>query len=84
VFGSGCMSITHTAGAGATGGEEASATQWWVFWGMLPLGSWPDSRTLVGDQVNYTVVTRYNTWDVVINLFTGWVGFLRSSMEVSF
>jgi len=79
-----CMSSYHTVGAGPTGGEIASAKQWYALWGCLPLGGAPDSRTLSGDRVNYRVWTGITTWDVFLNFLTLPVGFCRTSVIVEF
>ena len=84
LLGPGCMSVYHTVGAGATGGEVVSESQWYALWGFLPIGGAPDSRTLAGDQVNYTVYDGFTTWDVVLNFFTSWLGFYRASLIVEF
>jgi len=78
------MSVYHTVGAGATGGETASGSQWYALWGFVPLGGAPDVRTLAGDRVNYAVWNGFATWDVVLNFFTGWLGFYRSSIYIEF
>ena len=78
------MSGYHTVGAGATGGETASAKQWYALWGCVALGGAPDSRTLAGERVNYQVWTGLTTWDVLLNFLTAPVGFCRASVIVEF
>jgi hypothetical protein len=84
LLGPGCMSAYHTVGAGATGGEMASDSQWYALWGFVPMGGAPDFRTVAGDQTNYKVYNGFTTWDVVLNFFTGWLGFYRASIIVEF
>ena len=74
------MSSKHTVGAGATGGEAVVVRQWFALWGLVPLGGTPDSRTLGGNRLDYTV----HTWDTFLNLVCGWIGFYRNHVEVEF
>ena len=80
----GCMSMTHTSGAGATGGEMVTARKWYALWGFLPLEGSVDSRTLAGKRKNYTVHTSFSGWDIPLNLVCGPLGFFRTTLEVEY
>ena len=57
-----CSATMHTVGTGgrgdckAEGQYDATAKQWYLFWGLLPLNH-IDSKDLAGDAKNYTIRT---------------------------
>ncbi len=79
-----CQSVYHTVGAGATGGETASTSQWYAFWGLLPIGGAPDVRDLVDDRANYTAYDGFGFADVVLSTVAFPVSFCRKTISVEF
>lgn len=81
---SGCQTVVHTVGAGATGGEYHEMTQWYGLWGLWPIGGAPDARTLAGDRTNYTMVASFDTGDSLLNLLTFPFSFYRRTIAVNY
>jgi hypothetical protein len=69
---SGCYSLTHTVGSGPQTGVKLSERQWYILWGLVPLGT-KDSATLAGNAADYRVTTKYSVTDIILNIFTGLV-----------
>ncbi len=78
---SGCLSTVHTVGDGPRGGEVRVHHSWYGAWGFLSLGTF-DSRDVVGAADDYRITTRFGGIDVLINLFTGPLGFFRRTTRV--
>lgn len=79
-----CQSVYHTVGAGATGGETASTSQWYAFWGLLPIGGAPDVHDLAEDRTNYTAYDGFEFSDVVLSTLAFPVGFCRKTISIEF
>lgn len=79
---SGCYSLHHTVGTGAQGSQEVSKRQWYVLWGLVPLGE-IDSQDLAGTAQNYSVHTQQTFIDVIINIFTGFVTIFSRTVTVT-
>ncbi|MHC4591444.1 MAG: Bor/Iss family lipoprotein [Planctomycetota bacterium] len=77
----GCYSLRHTVGSGPTTGVEVSGRQWYLLWGLVPLGR-EDSKDLAGDAKDYRVTTRQGFSDILINIFTGLVTVYSRSVIV--
>ena len=69
---SSCYTNTHMVGTGAKGSQSVEKRQWYVLWGLVPINN-VDSKTMVGDARDYTVVTQFTFVDIVIGIFTGFV-----------
>ena len=67
-----CYTIHHTVGKGAQSHTESEKRQWYILFGLVPMGE-VDSKTLAGDATDYTVTTQWSFVDVLLNLFTGLV-----------
>ena len=65
----GCAAHTHVVG---DGGQEmqVNARQWYILWGLVPLNK-VDTKEMAGGAENYTVYTRHNFLDFLINIPTG-------------
>ena len=79
--GSGCFAHHNTYGQGSQGGLVQRERVWYAFWGFLPLDDF-DSRNVVGGAKDYDVHAGFAPSDVAINIFTGPVGFFRTTVRV--
>ena len=66
----GCYVMKHTVGTGPSTGTTSTDRQWFILWGLVPLGR-ADSAAVAGGTKNYRVTTKQGVWDIVLNLFTG-------------
>jgi len=64
---SGCYTLRHTVGTGSAGGASVSETQWYVLWGLVPLGQ-ADSKAMAGGSSNYTVDTGMSFVDCLLSM----------------
>ena len=64
----GCAAHTHVVG---NGGQETKveARQWYILWGLVPLNK-VDTKSMAGDAEDYTIYTRQNFLDILINIPT--------------
>ena len=77
----GCMTHRHTMGDGPRGAEVRTHGTWYAFWGFLPLND-EDSRAFVGGETDYRVRTGFRARDVVTNLVTAPLGFVRRTTTI--
>lgn len=78
----GCFGHKHVVGNGAQTGEEVSAKQWYVLWGLIPLGD-PDTNAMAGGASDYEIKTKQSFIDIVIGIFTGIVTVYPRSVTVT-
>lgn len=78
---SGCYSLTHTVGAGPQTGVKISERQWYILWGLVPLGT-KDSGRIAGGAENYRVTTKIGVTDIILNIFTGLVSIYSQTITV--
>jgi Bor protein len=64
----GCSAHTHIVG---DGGQETqvNARQWYILWGLVPLNK-VETKDMAEGAENYTVYTRMNFLDFLINIPT--------------
>jgi hypothetical protein len=79
---SGCYSLTHTVGSGPQTGVELSTRQWYILWGLVPLGA-KDSADLAGGASNYRVTSEITVVDFLINIITGLVTIQSQTVTVT-
>ena len=65
-----CSAHRHIIGNGSQTGEEISSRQWYVLWGIVPLGD-VDTKAIAGDATDYEIVTKQSVVDFIIGMFTG-------------
>lgn len=80
----GCYTLTHHVGNGAapTKSSDTSERQWYVLWGVVPLGK-VDSHAMAAGAKDYTVHSGWNILDCVINIVAGMVTVQCQSVTVS-
>lgn len=66
----GCYTMKHTIGTGPQTGVESSDRQWYILWGLVPLGR-VDGGDIAGGAQNYRITTKIGVVDIVLNIFTG-------------
>ena len=66
----GCAAHTHYVGQGSQTGETVSKRQWYILWGLIPLGE-VDSQAMAGGAQDYEVDTVNGPLDIILNIFTG-------------
>jgi hypothetical protein len=64
----GCVSHSHPVGLGATGTGEASARQFYLLFGLVPLNT-IESQRLANDLTSYTIDTRFSFVDLLLSPF---------------
>lgn len=79
---SGCYTMNHVVGEGPKTGVKEAVRQWYVLWGLVPLGN-VNSHEMAKGAKDYTVKTEMGPIDVVINIFTGIVSVYSMTVEVS-
>jgi hypothetical protein len=77
-----CYTFEHTVGSGPSTGEEVEEAQWFILWGLVPLGGETDSKEMAGTATNYRVTTQFTPLDVVISFLTGWVTIYKQTVIV--
>ena len=68
----GCSTHVHTVGAGPQKGQVASARQWYILYGLVPLNS-VDTNTMIGGVDNYELQTSTAPMDILIGIPASWV-----------
>jgi len=68
---SSCMTNHHTIGNGPQTGTVIESRQWYILWGLLPLGGAADTKDMAGSASNYAIDTYYGVVDYLINCFLG-------------
>ncbi len=66
----GCSAHRHIIGNGAQTGEEVTARQWYILYGLIPLGE-VDTKEMAGDATDYEIITKQGIVDILLNSFTG-------------
>jgi hypothetical protein len=66
----GCYTMKHTVGTGPQTGVKSSDRQWFILFGLVPLGR-TDSKDVAGGSENYRVTTKFGVVDILLNIFTG-------------
>ena len=84
-----CAAHVHTVGYGPQSGVKATARQYYLLWGLVPLNT-VDTNEMAGTDINgnqienYEIQTQFGALDIVINwvsVFT--IGGLVSSRTVT-
>lgn len=80
----GCYTLTHHVGNGAapTKSTETSERQWYVLWGIVPLGK-VDSHAMAAGAKDYTITSQWSFLDCIINIVAGCVTVNCQSVTVS-
>ena len=66
----GCSAHTFIVGNGAKGGESVSAKQWYVLYGLIPLGN-VDTKAMAGGATDYTIKARATFVDLLLGCVVG-------------
>jgi len=77
----GCAAHTHIVG---DGGQETKveARQWYILWGLVPLNK-IDTKSMAGNAEDYTIYTRLNVLDFLINIPTSLVTINSRTVSVT-
>ena len=77
----GCATHVHTVGYGPQSGVKATARQYYLLWGLVPLNT-VDTNKMAGTDINgnqiedYEIQTQFSVLDITINwisiVTTGW------------
>lgn len=68
----GCSTMTHTVGKGKQTGIKEEASQWYLFWGLMPV-SVQDSQVIAKGASDYKVTTKMTFVDGLISWVIGWI-----------
>ncbi|WP_372369200.1 hypothetical protein [Candidatus Uabimicrobium sp. HlEnr_7] len=68
---SGCFSSRTIVGQGVHKTIKEEYTQWYVLWGILPMGKAGSGIQLNEDIVDARVYVRFTAWDSLFNIFIG-------------
>ncbi len=65
-----CASHTHVVGGGPSSGVTVSARQYYVLYGLIPLGigGGADTNAMAGDAENYAIETKAAGMDYLIQI----------------
>ena len=84
-----CATHLHTVGHGPQSGVKATARQYYLLWGLVPLNT-VDTNEMAGTDINgnqienYEIQTQYGVLDIAINLVSFFtIGLLVSSRTVT-
>mgnify|MGYP001020475673 CR=1 FL=1 len=67
---SGCFRHQYTMGSGFhKSSEEEIHHQWYVLWGIVPVGQDKDAGALA-QSPNYQVISKFSVWDSLIHFFS--------------
>ena len=78
---SGCITHTHTVGAGPREIEVRTHVTWYAFFGFLPINDL-DTRGVVGGAEDYRLSTSFRPLDVIVNIFTSSLTLIRRTTTV--
>jgi hypothetical protein len=81
VLASSCMTNRHEIGEGAQLGVKKQETQWYLLWGLVPLGN-VDTKKLAGNSNDYEITTTYGFLDVLANILLGPFSFQTRTVTV--
>ena len=80
---SGCFTMMHTVGGGATSNTVVKEQrQWFAVWGLVKIGN-HDSGPMAGGRSDYTVQTQWTPLDIVMNIFTQYASFISRTITVT-
>ncbi len=82
LFVMGCTAHTHYIGQGAQNGETVSKRQWYILWGLVPLGD-VDTQAMAAGAQNYEIKTSWAPLDILLNIFTGMVTIQSRTVKVT-
>jgi len=77
----GCYNFRHTVGDGGGHTTVAVERQWYLLFGLVPLGR-IDAGELAGSATDYTIETEAGPLDILLNLFTSWVTITSRTVKV--
>ncbi len=81
LLGSGCITHSHTVGAGPRGVEVRTHVTWYALYGFIPINDL-DTRGVVGGAEDYRLKTAFEPVDVIANMFTGFLTLIRRTTTV--
>lgn len=79
---SGCYTLNHQVGDGASSGVAKKKKQWFILWGLVPLTQ-VDSKAMAGGATNYDIQTQQAIDDIIIGIVTGWVTIYPRTVTVT-
>jgi len=79
---SACVTHTHVVGAGSQTGEEIVKAQWYILYGLMPLGEVVDTNEMAGGARDYTIVTQYTVVDALLSSIGNVVTLSRRTVKV--
>lgn len=62
----GCAAHVHTVGKGAQGSDTMEARQWYILWGLVPVGN-ADTNAMAAGATDYEIKTSITPVDFIIN-----------------
>ena len=68
----GCAAHVHKVGNGAQGNDMMIERQWYALFGLMPLNE-VDTNAMAGGATDYAIMTQKTPFDIVINIFTGFI-----------
>ena len=80
----GCATHIHTVGYGPQSGVKATARQYYLLWGLVPLNT-VDTNEMVGTDINgnqiedYEIQTQFGVLDITIN----WISLFTTGLFIS-
>ena len=80
----GCATHIHTVGYGPQSGIKASARQYYLLWGLVPLNT-VDTNEMAGTDINgnqiedYEIQTQFGILDIAIN----WISIMTTGLFIS-
>jgi hypothetical protein len=74
--------MRHTVGEGGGGEKVAQERQWYILWGLVPLGE-HDGGQMAKGNTNFTIQTQYSPMDFLFNIFTGWISIFSQTVTVT-
>ena len=80
----GCATHIHTVGYGPQSGIKATARQYYLLWGLVPLNT-VDTNEMAGTDINgkqiedYEIQTQFGALDIVIN----WISIMTTGLFIS-
>ena len=63
-----CTIHTHVVGSGPSAGLTISARQYYILWGLIPLGRGANTSAMAGDAANYAIETKSGGSDILIGI----------------
>mgnify|MGYP001037844099 CR=1 FL=1 len=78
---SSCFTNTHIIGDGAQTGVKVEKKQWYALWGLVPIGTEPDTKAMAGKD-DYTITTTHTFIDQLISAFTSIVTISVKTVQV--